>query len=792
MGQRRCLRRWPGASRALAAAAVTAAAVASLLAASAAAEEIKAGDDNEAEPSHASGQSACVGAAAAEQGFVDVPVGHYARAAVNCLAYYRITSGTGDGTTFSPDATVTADQMRAFMEAAARVAGADRGAVLGDFDAAGDAPVTRGEAAELIVRLLADVTERTSLRNIEIDDDGIVKIDKTRPDDWFADSRATQPRRIDTAVSALYELGVARGGSDGRFEPGEPLTRGAAAVLITGALAYTRVRPEGVTIQQSEPNEDEVVVSVRDADFRPIRNVRFDVFSASTRLVGTTAFKSDGTCGIVKVPAGGDGGSKCRIGPQDPVSGGDGDLVLTVDVDQRGGTTVWAWTGEQDDRVTDGGAGLASVRLAASPVPATAAKVTHDLPPGSHKVHFDETVTVTVQLIDARGNDAAPPEDGASYRVAVTTRRRVDGGPADQNTPVYSIRSFTEKVDDTGKLTFELTASDPYPYYTRQGDGSADEVLIQYQVSNGEGNSLALRGAETGGVASCSLNPTVALPALPCPLFSDEERRIHRVEVTTATRFGTPPATRTSAVNTATVTVTDQYGDPVRAVEVLLVSSIDADNVGSPNRKVELRTRALVTGKDGRVTIPYQYRANETVLETIGAKLPGPDRMLDTADDKVLCARYSSDEDKLDGLNGIKECASSAISPYLQTATFYWLAQARDARSPSGGAPVLLSRVIENTIVVAESTNVGFQTREALITYGVGDHLYHGSSTAGLVPVTLEKFQDELAEWERNLADGTVPYGVECFQLAWEHRGSASGISVLKLIGPASECRTSG
>ena len=425
-GQRRCLRRRPGASRALVTAAVTTAAVASLLAPAAGAEEIRPGDDNKAEPSHASDQSACVGDAAAEQGFVDVPAGHYARAAVNCLAYYRITSGTGDGTTFSPDATVTADQMRAFMEAAARLAGADRGAVLGDFDATGDAPVTRGEAAELIVRLLADVTERTSLRNIEIDDDGNVKIDKTRPDDWFADSRATQPRRIDSAISALYELGVARGRSDGSFEPDESLTRGAAAVLITGALAYTRVRPEGVTIQQREPGE--VVVSVRDADFRPIRNVRFDVFSASTRLVGTTAFKSDGTCGIVKVPAGGDGGSKCRIGPADPVSGGDGDLAFTVDVDQRGGTTVWAWTGEEDDRVTDGGAGLASVRLAASPVPATAAKVTHDLPKGAHRVHFDETVTVTVQLIDAKGNDAAPPEDGASYRVAVSTWRGLDGG----------------------------------------------------------------------------------------------------------------------------------------------------------------------------------------------------------------------------------------------------------------------------------------------------------------------------------------------------------------------------
>jgi hypothetical protein len=728
----------------------TVAVVASLLAAAAGAEEIEPGDGNEAEPSHASGQSACVGDAAAEQGFVDVPAGHYARAAVNCLAYYRITSGTGDGTTFSPDAAVTADQMRGLMEAAARVAGADRGAVLGDFDATGAAPVTRGEAAPVIVRLLADVTDRTSLRNIEIDDDGNVTIDKTRPDDWFADSRSTQPRRIDSAVSALYELGVARGRADGSFGPDEPLTRGTAAVLITRALAYTRVRPEGVTIQQREPGE--VVVSVRDAQFGPIRNVPFDVFSASTRLVVTTAFKSDGTCGIVKVPAGGDGGSKCRIGSADPVSGGDGDLVLTVDVDERGGTTVWAWTGEQDDRVTDGGAGLASVRLAAPQVPATGAKVTHDLPQAANRAHFDNTVTVTVQLIDAKGNDAAPPEDGASYRVAVSTWRGLGGGPADPDGPVYSTRSFTESVDDTGKLTFELTAEDPNPYYTGGGDGSADEVLIQYQVWNGDGNSLALRGA------SCSVAAQVELPELRCPVFSDEERRIHRVEVTTATKFGTPPA-RGSAVNTATVTVTDQYGDPVRGVEVLLTSSIDADNVGSSDRRVEIRTRALVTGKDGRVPIPYQYRADETVLETIGAQLPGPDRMPGTEDDVVL-----------------NELNSPDGPPYLKTAEFYWLAEARDARSPNGGAPVLLSRVVENTIIVDELTGSGQQRRSALIAYDAGDHLYYQGQ-----PVTLEDFQDKLAQWERDLADGTAPYGEARFDLAWEFLRHASGISVLKL-----------
>ena len=89
---------------------------------------------------------------------------------------------------------------------------------------------------------------------------------------------------------------------------------------------------------------------------------------------------------------------------------------------------------------------------------------------------------------------------------------------------------------------------------------------------------------------------------------------------------------------------------------------------------------------------------------------------------------------------------------------------------------MLFSRVIENTIVVAEPTRVGSQTREALITYGVGDHLYHQG-----LPVTLEKFQDELAEWERDLADGTAPYGEARFKLAWKFLRHSSGISYLNL-----------
>ncbi len=760
--QRSGLRRRSGASQALVKAAVTVAAVASLLAPAAAAEEVKPGDDNEAEPSHATGQSACVGDATAEQGFVDVPAGHYARPAINCLAYYRITSGTGDGTTFSPDAVVTADQMRGFMEAAARVAGADRAAVLVDFDATGDAAVTRGEAAALVVRLLVAATGRNSLRNIEFDDGGDLMIDRKRPDDWFADSRAAQPRRIDGAVSALYELGVARGRADGSFGPDEPLTRGAAAVFITRALAYTRVRPEGVTIQQNVPGE--VVVSVRDSDFSPMINVPIDVFSVSTRLIGTTAFKSDGTCGSVQVPDGGHAGSKCSIHSSDPGSGTGGDLLWLVDVDDRGGTTVWAWTGEEGDRVADRARGLARVDLTElKEVVATGAKVTHDMAEEARKAHFGTTVTVTLQLVGADNKDAVPPAGGASYRVAVSTWRGLDGTPAPESGSPYNRYSFTESVDGSGKLTFELTAEDPDPDDTGDtgdtGDGSTDEVRVGYTVTNAAGNRLP---APTG--APCSSSDTGPSTVPRCPVFSDEKPTIRRVEVTTPTKQASPPASGGEASNVAIIAVTDQYGDPISNVGVLLTSSIadEAAAAGDTEERVELVRVPRVTLRDGRVRLPYLYKSSRTAVETLGVNLPGPDRRY--GDDPDTDADESADDIELSD--------SPDDPPYLEKATFFWLKEPTHTEfTTDGGACVLSSSVSENTMIV-DIDDDPMDEAPANISYSLNDHLYLNN-----LPVKLATFKDALAKWEQDLADGTVEPKNIRFRLGWQHRNSRDGIT---------------
>ena len=728
------------APRALLAAAAAAAAV-SLIAAAVAAEEIKSGDDNQAEPSHATGQSACVGDATNDQGFVDVPGDHRFKAAIDCFAYYGITSGTGDGTTFAPDAPVTGTQMASFMAGAARVAGADRDAVLGDFDAS-VASVTRAGAAVLVARLLVAVTDKDSRPNIEMGDYGTVTIDGRPPDDYFADSRNTQPQPVDSAVSALYELGVARGRPDGvTFAPDEPATRAEVAGLITRALAHTRARPEGVTIQQNEPGE--VVVSVRDADFSPLINVPIDTFSVATRLIGTTAFKSDGTCGSVAVLDGGHTGSKCAIHNNDPVSGDGGDLLWPVEVDARGGTTVWAWTGEADDKVTNRAAGLARVDLTElRAVVATGAKVTHDIAEDAYKAHFGTTVTVTLQLIGDEDKNAVPPAAGASYRVTISTWRGLDGAPAPVTESVYSLYSFIESVDRTGKLTFTLTAEDPDPEDIDEIDASTDEVVIMYAVANAAGNTLA---APTD--ASCS---TSGAGSPRCPVFSDEKPMVRKVEVTTPTKYGSPPASGGEAGNAAIVAVTDQYGQPLGNVGVLL--TVDpADNV-------ERLTRPRVTLRDGKVRVPYVYKSSRTVVQTLGAQLPGPDGKFE--DDPATEGDESADNIEL---------KSPDEPPYQVTTTFFWLAEPSTPRfTDGGGACVLSSSVSENAMIV----RIGTDADVVRISYSTNDHLYLEGQ-----PVKIATFKDALAGWEKQIADGTVPPDVGAFRLAWEFRNSDDGIT---------------
>ena len=230
-------------------------------------------------------------------GFTDVSDGHAFGEAINCIAYYGITNGTGDGTTFSPNDDVSRQEMALFIARAAEAAGVDLGdamdAGFSDIDDAwpgaqdainrlaskgmipkddtfrpGD-DITRAEMATFLIGLLNKASSNVTIVN------GVIRLgasgSTTVADDHFGDSRATLPRANDAEVSALYELGITKGSTvapvqddtepplDFNYEPAGSVTRGHMAEFITRALGHTSVRPEGVSAQY---DGSDVVVSV--------------------------------------------------------------------------------------------------------------------------------------------------------------------------------------------------------------------------------------------------------------------------------------------------------------------------------------------------------------------------------------------------------------------------------------------------------------------------------------------------------------------------------------------------
>ena len=310
---------------------------------------------------------ACVGPAKTDREFSDVSDKNVFYGAINCLAYYGITVGTGQDK-FSPNLDVTRGQMVRFMTRTARLTGANPQGVLGNFPAAGSPKdlVRRDEMAQLLARLLILSTNHVSPYNVTVDATGDMAINGLSDFGFFTDVRFPSSGRydstVDKSVSVIYEMGVTKGRGGGTyFDPEGTVTRGQMAAFITRALAHTRVRPEGLTIQINRQLRDRISVSVRDSSFRPVAGRHVDVFVASSQSA-SRVFTSDGACNSGEVSKLG-GESLCRIDNGDIRTDAYGDvLTLPVNFDlssrrsSRKNTTVyvWVWDGKRGERIAAG------------------------------------------------------------------------------------------------------------------------------------------------------------------------------------------------------------------------------------------------------------------------------------------------------------------------------------------------------------------------------------------------------------------------------------------------------
>ena len=638
--------------------------------------------DDDSKPNAEAATSACVGDATDDWMFPDVSEGHAFRDAINCLAYYGVTEGYGDGT-FGPNNDVSNEEMVLFMERAAGVAGADAEAVVGDFAMTGSDPVDRGDMALLIARLLVAATD-----TVDTADDGTFTVEGVTGDDWdyFADSRRSQNRVHDSAASALYELGVVKGTGMGYFSPANAVSRGEMAAFITRALAHTTARPEGVSIQSASPGE--VTISVRDAKFQPVANAPLDIFSARADQVDE-AFSEDGSCYTPRLTReDGDDMGLCKIDALDPITNLSGDHTASITVNtDAGGTTVWAWTGEHDDEVEDGGEGLASINLTeTAPLTADAAKVTTDLGENVSRAAFGSTVTVTIQLIDttASNGDAGPTAGNTDYTVTerrdTDTNIQTDGAPG-AVTAGAQVKTHTVTVDASGKATFTITADDPDATDRNNPDGDSaadpvvpnriDRVRVTFRVVPATANAGP---AVNEGLSSTDASGDQTIT------FSDAASVVSSATVESSADYLVVP-TSGSASNVVTVTVLDQYGQPMRN-QMVRLSSTHAPTGADPANESTFPV-ARRTDSSGSVRIGYT-RVGGASVETVVAH-----NAADTADGTAVT---------LDATNRIPANTTDGGQ-----ASVYWVSALTAATLAAGDA--LVADTDANTLIIANDTD---------------------------------------------------------------------------------------
>ena len=562
--------------------------------------------------------SACVGDASADRMFVDVSAGHVFGDAINCIAHYGITHGTGDGSTYSPERDVARAEMAVFIARAAVVAGVDLGPV-GDagFDDLAD---TWGEAQDAINRLASkgmipsggafrpdDAITRAEMATFLIgllveaapdvtkDSSGTILLgvagSRSVADDRFPDTD-------DTEISAIYELSITRGASaaavqdpatpplDFNYEPAGTVDRGQMAAFITRALAHTSVRPAGVSAQYDGAD---VIVSVRDAQYRPVSGAAVDVFWAAADQ-RDRAVSADGTCRPEGATQADLSSFPCEIDGTDPVTGGGGDVRVAVTGLRRvpaGGATVWAWTGQDGDTVVAGTeAFVFDVAEGADVGYATSTLVTTSF--NARKVRFGRAVVYTLQLQDLVGdvNTGVNGIDRAQWQLSV----QVAGQDPDTDLLVSSA---------SGRASFSISVDDPNP-----GADGAD-VTVTYRLT-------AIDNAPSGAVTVFANGDPAATATL---TFSDDAPSIAAGSATVtidARAYVHLPGGSSTGV---TVTVLDQYGNPFPGARVSLNNANESTVNSRGSHRFSHRYSGPATGQTQTLTARY----GETSANTVGA-----------------------------------------------------------------------------------------------------------------------------------------------------------------------------
>ena len=807
---------------------------------------------------HPAGTSACVGDALDDHMFTDVSEEHAFGDAINCIAYYGVTNGTGDGSTFSPNADVTRAQMAVFIARAAEAAGVDLGAAgsdefgdIGDVwqeaqdainqlasegmipsggDFRPDDAITRAEMATFLVGLLVEGSDMVTKDPQTADRDEADRINlglggnrtDVRTSDWFADARTTVPSAVDTHISVLYELGVTRGAErtgqsvtpthvlvtpsthaylgDVRlptpavvlpqklsfdeegtatfsifglpdreahlyrdksdvnltvqhyspaapdradvplplnYDPSGTVSRGQMAAFITRALDHTSVRPAGVSAQMityDDVSHDDVlftdvmVVSVRTEDFQPVSNAVVDLFSIDTPGLDL-AFRADGSCREVGRVA---GRWACEIDGTDRITGGAGDITVDEDliVNNTVGTTVWAWTGEDEDTVEDG------TELYRLDIPreagreATQISVTTDH--GGKKAHQDSHVVFTLQIQDIEGENLPSVHYSAELKF-------VDGD------------GDLSSTDSTAPAFIPGPDGDYRPFNVLSGEGEEADA-----VNSGDFTGVfSTEGSLVGGVED------ITISVKPASKYVAADAR--------------------GATSRVKVSVTDQYGDPITGVKVQLMTdrrALDTTTTDPDDYMNEIAGhKYLAVGRDGSYT--FGYEREDRAADTDG--LTGTLEFWDHDGDGCTALQIADDGDDPedaanDGNGRAHRCNDdrnndgqpdgTARVTQMGDGTIEWAAVATsDSNLSDGGTPRQIYKLDKetNTIFVGTADGDGDITENSavMVSYDDNDRFNFTGDGAGdeAGAVSYSRFEQELSARAGHLLGWSIVVG---------------------------------
>ena len=313
--------------------------------------------------------TACTGAALRPAGFEDV-AGWFSEDDINCIGYYGITLGRSP-TRFAPREVVSRWQMALFLFRAAGPAGIDLPepqdqeftdipglseeamaaanmmAQLGVMPGADGKFDPQGKISRALMAIMLDAF----LGLVTVGEGGAAR-DDVKPDSTLFADIGDLPAESQMAIRRMFEMGVTRGSSPTVFRPDSPVTRGQMAQFIARTLAHTIARPVGISIQADPSSRNgprvDVVVSVRDENFRPVIGAPVDLFTASDP---DAAFTDAGTCATGRISGAVPGSTPCEIDARDPVTGPTGDLRLPTP--RTPGTAIWAWTAPPGTTLND-------------------------------------------------------------------------------------------------------------------------------------------------------------------------------------------------------------------------------------------------------------------------------------------------------------------------------------------------------------------------------------------------------------------------------------------------------